>query len=408
MLYSLVEDVYIVNGIVNSCLYDLNNGKIYSLNSQLAEQINKINNKGIDIDNIEENLQNVLEQLVSLNLLKVSDIHEKRDIFDIKDPNPNIKFAWIEITSKCNLKCKHCYNESEPRSDSVMSITDYKKVIDLLVEMNVPKIQIIGGEPFFDKQALKEMLDYACGKFEYIEIFTNGTLINEENWFDYLKQNKIHVALSVYSYNEKDHDMVTGCSGSLNKTNFTIQKLKDKEIPYRVCNVLMKDISLGKQNTDLYKLSEKKDIVRMSGRANFGLLSDELIRKKLITKESFSKTITKAFCRRIISGHNCFRTKIYIASDLEVYPCVMERRISHCNLKFGTLSLKDNIRNFTKDSISECSQCEYRYACYDCRPDSLSNDIHEKPWYCTYNPTKAEWEDEDQFIAKLKDSISIE
>lgn len=405
MIYGLAENVYIVNGKAKSCLYDLKNGKLYSLNGQLAKQVNVINEEGMDIENVEHDLETVLRKFVSLGLLTISTVHEKRDIKDIKDCDTNITFAWIEITSKCNLKCKHCYNESDARCDSKMSLSDFKRVVDFLVEINVKKIQIIGGEPFFDKSLLKEMLIYACGKFEYLEIFTNGTLINEDEWFEYLKQNNIHIALSVYSYNEKDHDKVTGFEGSLDKTNKTIKKLNEMGISYRVCNVLMKDISIGEKNTDLYELSEEKDIVRMTGRASFELLDDALIKRKLITKNSFSKTLNKVFCKRLVSGHNCFRNKIYISSNLEVYPCVMERRRSHGNLKSGVISLKEDIRYLTKDYISECAQCEYRYACYDCRPDSFSSDFTGKPWYCTYNPYLGEWENEDQFISKIKKKV---
>lgn len=46
------------------------------------------------------------------------------------------------------------------------------------------------------------MLDYTVGKFQIIEIFTNGTLIPKD-WFEYLAQNNIRMALSIYSYDEK-------------------------------------------------------------------------------------------------------------------------------------------------------------------------------------------------------------
>ena len=406
MFYSFTNDVFIVNGSAKSCIYDLKTGKLYSLNKRLADKVNQINNEAIEIGCIDEDVQGVFKQFIDLGLLEVSAIHRKRDIDEIKEKDAGIKFAWIEITSKCNLRCKHCYNESDVKCDSVMSLSDFKCVIDYLIQLKVPKIQIIGGEPFFDKKLLKKMLDYACGKFEFIEIFTNGTLIFEEEWFDYLKNNNIHIALSVYSYNAADHDGVTGQAGTLKKTNETIKKLKKRDIPYRVCNVLMKDVSLGKKNHNLYTLNEKKDIVRMSGRASFELLDDELIEKKLITKETFSKSVTKAFCKRLISGHNCFRNKIYISANLEVYPCVMERRMSHGSLKNGNFSLSDKIRFFTKEYVEECSKCEYKYACYDCRPDAISTDIKAKPWYCTYNPELGVWEDKQEFIAKLKRQYS--
>ena len=165
----------------------------------------------------------------------------------------------------------------------------------------------------------------------------------------------------------------------------------------------MDNINIGEKCTDLYSLRYDKDIVRMSGRANFSLLSDELIKKKLITKKSFQKPIQKTFVSRLISGHNCFKDRIYISSNLEIFPCVMERRLKHGIInKKNKIVLDNNIRFFNKDNVNECSNCEYRYACFDCRPDSLSENFKEKPWYCTYNPIIGEWEDEDKFIFELR------
>lgn len=406
MYYVLCEDVYLVEGNAKSCLYDLKNGRLYSINQVLADKIKLINDGEIEEKNVKPELKEVLDTFIDRELIELSSTPKSHWIDEIKDKDHGCQFAWVEITSKCNLKCTHCYNESDVRCDSVMTLEDYQKVIDLLTDMNVPKIQIIGGEPFFDKEMLKNMLDYVIGKFEYIEIFTNGTLITEP-WFEYLSENNIHIALSVYSYNADMHDKVTGVKGSLLRTNKTIARLKEHGIPYRVCNVLMKDIAIGEKKHDLYTLSDDKDIVRMSGRANFSLLTDELIRKKLITKKTFQIPVRKAFCKRLISGHNCFRDKMYISANLEVFPCVMERRMKHCVINnTDKIELDDKIRYLTKDSIEECKMCEYRYACFDCRPNALTNNIYEKPWYCTYHPKLGEWENEEEFILNLKELVA--
>ena len=87
--------------------------------------------------------------------------------------------------------------------------------------------------------------------------FTNGTLISPE-WFEFLKKNNIHIALSVYSYEAELHDKITGCNGSWEKTNKTIKELKNYEIPYRVCNVLMRGQVLGVV-TDRYKIVQNEE-----------------------------------------------------------------------------------------------------------------------------------------------------
>ena len=65
------------------------------------------------------------------------------------------------------------------------------------------------------------------------------------------------------------------------------------------------------------------------------------------------------------------------------------------NLK--TASLKSVIDEFlipnywelSKDKISTCSVCEFRYLCNDCRP--LANALTTRANNCNYDPFSGEW-----------------
>ena len=233
-------------------------------------------------------------------------------------------------------------------------------------------------------------------------MFTNGTLINDE-WVQFFDKYNIKVALSVYSYIDSEHEKVTKVKGSYNKTKQAIEKLQKRNIKYRVCNTIMKDINIGDKNTDLFTLSTKKDIVCMSGRGNLNLLDEKLIKKKLITKDYFSHPLNKSVIKSSLLLNNCFGSKIYVATDLTVYPCVMERRFSHGNMKENTnFKLDDAIMKLNKDKINGCKDCEFRLGCFDCRPDSLTEEICSKPWYCTYLPEIGEWELVENSLERIK------
>lgn len=135
------------------------------------------------------------------------------------------------------------------------------------------------------------------------------------------------------------------------------------------------------------------------------MVSDELLRKKLITENNMIYKLNKKNIEKNISGHNCFSRRLYFSVDLKVYPCVMERRFCHGTIVNNHLKdiIKDDIRFLTKDKINECCSCEFRYCCFDCRPDSNGKDKREKPWYCTYFPLDGKWDrDIDGFIKRLK------
>ena len=127
-----------------------------------------------------------------MGILEKSSCNQTHDISELKETDTHIGMVWVEITSKCNLRCIHCYNESDSQSLGEMSLNDYKLVIDNVEKLHTPRLQIIGGEPFVNKPLLKEMLKYTVGKFEKIEIFTNGTLITDD-WYEFLKKNNIYI-----------------------------------------------------------------------------------------------------------------------------------------------------------------------------------------------------------------------
>lgn len=50
-----------------------------------------------------------------------------------------------------------------------------------------------------------------------------------------------------------------------------------------------------------------------------------------------------------------------------------------------------NLWNLTKDKITDCKVCEFRYICQDCRAYTTNGDLLSKPAKCNYNPYEAIW-----------------
>lgn len=401
MYYCLNNNVYLVKGKAKDCIYDLCNKKLYHIQKNFSALIEKVCSVDVNKLNLTDEENKAIENLKNVSLVDVS--NEIKPLADIKSlvTDFDIKFVWIEICTFCNLKCKHCYNESSAQCHETMYFDDFKIVCHELLNIGVRKVQIIGGEPFCHKN-IQQMLEYAANKFDFVEVFTNGILINEE-WCKFFKDNNIHVAMSIYSYDAEEHDKVTLHKGSHDKTVHSVELLKRYDIPHRIATVYMKDVSVGEKNTDLYIINPEKDVIRMTGRGNVGLLTSELLKRKLITTETFSHALNPEAIACNVNGNRCFASKLYISANLEVYPCVMERRFSHGNLKDDNLKnlIKREIQELNKDKIKGCKDCEFRYACYDCRPDSLSGDIYAKPYYCTYDVDKGEFMDEDIVIGNI-------
>ena len=120
--------------------------------------------------------------------------------------------VW-NITSQCNLKCRHCYIEAtEAARDKEMTTAEGKAFNDDLAEAKVPVLMFSGGEPLV-RPDIFELAAYAVEKGLRIVLSTNGTLIDDftarlikESGFQY-------VGVSIDGC-EKIHDEFRGEQGA--------------------------------------------------------------------------------------------------------------------------------------------------------------------------------------------------
>lgn len=394
-MYVLQNNVDIVSGAKRYCIYDLNTGKIYSLDSGHVKFLKDF------IEN-EKSTEHIPPNIIDY-FLESGIVVDKDKLVDKLEPfagSALIQFAWIEITQNCNLLCRHCYEgSSKVVQKPEMRLECFKLAIDNLKNIGVDRIQLVGGEPLVHTK-IEQIIEYVVGKFQFIEIFTNGTLLTDKI-FELVEHHGISLAFSVYSEDPALHDYVTLTEGSLESTFRNIELTLSKGIEMRVASIEMKNIPRFQfSNLDV---SHRSDLPRLTGRADLSLYTRDMLNRKLITKNSFKRPISPQSYYRNRSIHNCFGERLYIDVDLNVFPCAMERRVSYGNLHSKSIHemLDSELAKMNKDKIDGCKDCEYRYACYDCRADSNKASINSKPWYCTYNQDEGTWIDEDVFINLL-------
>jgi len=84
-------------------------------------------------------------------------------------------------TRTCNLKCVHCYSNSEAKKyEGELTTREALHFIDQLAEFNVPVLLFSGGEPLL-RRDLTGLVAYAKSKGIRATISTNGTLLNRES-----------------------------------------------------------------------------------------------------------------------------------------------------------------------------------------------------------------------------------
>ena len=83
-------------------------------------------------------------------------------------------------TRTCNLKCVHCYMESDAQKyQGELTTEESKRLIDDLADFKVPVLLISGGEPLI-RTDFFELAEYTVAKGIRPTLSTNGTLITRK------------------------------------------------------------------------------------------------------------------------------------------------------------------------------------------------------------------------------------
>lgn len=131
--------------------------------------------------------------------------------------------VW-NITRSCNLKCIHCYSDSEhKRYTGELTTDEAKQVIDDLAQFEVPVLLFSGGEPLM-RRDLFDLVTYAHEKGLRTVLSSNGTVITESVAQEIKDIGFSYVGISLDGIGSI-HDYFRGVPGSFNKTMQAIRNL---------------------------------------------------------------------------------------------------------------------------------------------------------------------------------------
>lgn len=402
--YSLHPDVKFIPGINRAALYDLNSGNVYSINGDAARIMSG------EVDNVD-----FWRELSDLGLTGRNTTKSNQSRTEERLSEPYLSFAWLEVTPDCNETCIHCYGlfgRPQPEYQS-LSFEEWTRILNEISETGCNNIQFIGGEPFMykDKETSKNLMDLIMharkSGIENIEVFTNGTMLTDRT-IENLKSLDVKMAVSIYSNDPDVHDNITQLPGSHRLTMKGLDKLKAAGIPTRLGLVAMRqNQSTIKQTIELFEdinlQRRKPDVVRpCGGGQNLPLQPTLEVQKAYGLRMRPNFRINDRTYNKHLSNNPCLSGKIAVSYNGDVFPCIFSRDFPVGNIREKSIieiihgNLVKEVWETTKDDVLVCQDCEYRYACHDCRPLALNsnpdaNYLSAPPARCTYNPYTGTW-----------------
>jgi len=146
-------------------------------------------------------------------------------------PVPSLRYLELQLTTRCNLRCKHCYLGELKKADLPLS-----QVLSVLAEFEqIQGIRVLfsGGEPLLypDLAALNEALPrYALRKV----LLTNGTLIAEKNHPDWCHFDEIQFSVDGL---KEGHESLRG-TGTFDQAVHGIEIAREKGVPISVATMV--------------------------------------------------------------------------------------------------------------------------------------------------------------------------
>lgn len=135
----------------------------------------------------------------------------------------------LQLSYKCNLFCKHCFNPKNI-DNYELSFETAKRFIDEAYELGMVNLGLTGGECTYSKDFLK-IIKYTREKHIFLALQTNAQLMYDEDFFnEIVNLYPYEIKTSIYSMDSNVHDYITGVKGSHEKTLRVMQKVREKNI----------------------------------------------------------------------------------------------------------------------------------------------------------------------------------
>lgn len=338
--------------------------------------------------------------------------------------NPQLISFQIEITSRCNERCIHCYIPHENKKSDIEPELFYN-ILNQCKKMGVMDITLSGGEPMLHPNFLSFLHEAKINDFS-VTVLSNLTFLTEEIISEMKSICLSGVQVSLYSMDPIIHDTITKVPGSFEKTKQAIKKLLENNIPVQISCPTMKQnkdsypevakwaiqhgmriytdcVLMARYDHTIDNLDNRMSLIDMKKVLN-DIIEHDTSYQKLIKETDFNNIDYKYSPEDIICSVGIM--SLCMVSNGNIFPCAGWQSYICGNVKNDSLkSIWEHspklkyLRNLRKKDLKDCVDCSNQKFCSVCMVRNANENADGNPLKINKNFCK---------IAELNKNIVFE
>lgn len=330
-------------------------------------------NEKYDEEIILSTVENILQKIVEVDFFEEIEILKEEPMENIK------KSIHINLTSDCNLRCRHCFLSAGYIEKQIVDIDRIKAFItEFTDKFGETEIVLSGGEPLI-YSGLYDLVSFCKELKHKTVLFTNGLLINPNN-IHFLAEHIDEIQISMEGISLEKFELIRG-NGTYTRLLESLKLIKDKNIALTLAITVLSE-TIDDVYENLAGFIESYDYQNLNIRLN-----DEIEKKGNavnLSDENFNttnKTKVNEIMQQLVNGGHTYRsskerniqftncgigTCIVVNYDGLIYPCL------EYDIEFATINdnMIDIVQKFNKlndttglANMKKCENCDLKYVC---------------------------------------------
>lgn len=399
----LKNKIVLVKGYEAYGVYDLNQGKFHRINFAAGDLLLSLDGTQSQ-ESFDEDDQKFIAEALNNGLISTQEHAQKHEPTRLEQVIRHVRpvrFAWIEITSKCNQLCAHCFLGDElNRFPHIQK----EKIFDYFETLSIAgarQVILSGGEPTVHPNFL-EILDKAATYQFSLSVLSNASRRDYTKFIAKFVEYGVTVKIPILGWSES-HDKMAGQRGAFERTIQNIRLLNDADVRLElgttVTGINHKDIArirefanelqLPLEVSPVYNVGFAKKnaqtILSVAQKEIVAVCQEDKKKPRVplrqyppLTRPQYERDATDYDAVNLrdylTEHHECGQKILAILSSSEVTPCLMlrDRKFSMGSTNQHSLAeilerkadrsaVFDELMSLKK--IPGCSGCEARFVC---------------------------------------------